>query len=404
VPCLVALGFAATLVAGCQNQDSPQSNRRASQTSRALTTVQASLNAPPNPKWTQADDDIIAPVWTGNSEKGQLYTPLWRGALPGIEEFVYTPRSGDCTGVKGTIRVDWDSAADTVHFLIKGRNFDRFPSVHRTDGVNYWYNPFHPAPKDFDNGAYRLWIVEAAVTNKEKLWYAPPGPSDNCDFGQPVCGPLVATQYTAASQPDNAPIELSVPTFSITGSLQFQPDETGHFSHEFTNRYSAFTNEGGMFSRDWVTFAPEDLCQAHPGPVLPKSQLRPVASPWISADQAPSWREILGANLAFDLHAEEAADPNVLGGNLPYVYSGVSVVGNMPTLKGGVPNGAHAVLTGAIINVQPPIDFVPGGNGPGCTAYMNEARPWAGYPGPLTNYCLNPPGGSLHAAADRGQQ
>jgi hypothetical protein len=124
--------------------------------------------------------------------------------------------------------------------------------------------------------------------------------------------------------------------------------------------------------------------------VLPKSQLRPVASPWIAPDQAPSWREILGANLAFDLHAEEAADPNVLGGNLPYVYSGVSVVANMPTLRGGVPNGAHASLTAAITNVQPPIDFVPGGNGDGCHPYMNEARPWAGYPSPPVNYCVSP--------------
>jgi hypothetical protein len=167
-----------------------------------------------------------------------------------------------------------------------------------------------------------------------------------------------------------------------------QPDETGSFAHQFTNRYDKFTNEGGLFSRDWVTFAPQDLCQAHPGPVLPKSQLRPVASPWIPPDQAPAWSEILGANLAFDLHAEEAADPNVLGGNLPYVYSGISVMSNEPTLRGGVPNGAHAVLTGALINVQPPIDFVPGGNGLGCASYFNEARPWAGFPGAPINYCV----------------
>jgi hypothetical protein len=188
-------------------------------------------------------------------------------------------------------------------------------------------------------------------------------------------------------------VQLSVPTFSITGSLQFQPDDTGFFSHEFTSAYDKFTNEGGLFSRDWVTFAPEDLCQAHPGPVLPKSQLRPVASPWQGPDQAPSFREVLQANLAFDLHAEEAADPNVLGGNLPYVYSGISVVSNMPALKGGVPNGAHAGLTAALTNVQPPIDFVPGGNGPGCFSHVNEPRPWAGYPGAPINYCtsFNPP-------------
>jgi hypothetical protein len=341
--------------------------------------VATALKAPPNPNWTQADDDIIAPLWTGDNEKGH-----------------------------------WDSTADTVHFLIKGKNFVPHPNVSRTEGINYWFNPFHPAPKDFANGAYRLWIVEAAVTSKEKLWYAPPGvyptcgatPAPGelcCQYGVP-CGPLVATQYTAASQPPNAPIELSVPTFSITGTLQFSPDENGFISHQFTNSYHAFTNEGGLFSRDWVTFAPDDLCQAHPGPVLPASQLRPVSSPWLSPDQAPTWREILGANLGFDIHAEEVADPNVLGGNLPYVYSGISVAGMMPALKGGVPNGAHAVLTGAIINVQPPIDFVPGGNGPGCTAYQNEARPYAGYPGPVKNYCVSFPGAMKQMIAQGGQR
>jgi hypothetical protein len=388
---VIGLGAAATSfaagIAGC-GQGAKSDPEPLARTSSALTSSEAALRAPPDPHWTDADDDLIAPIWTGNAAKGQVYTPLFRGALPGIEELVFTPPDNDCRGRKGTVRVDWDQAANTVHFLIKGHNFVPHPSIHRTEGVDYFPNAFHPAPKDFTNGAYRLWIIEAAVTNKEKLWYAPPGDyGAQCTQGPP-CGPLIATQYTSATQPPNAPVELVAPTFSITGTLQMQPDATGFFAHEFTNRYDQFTNEGGMFSRDWVTFAPQDLCQAHPGPVLPKSQLRPVASPWIPPDQAPSWAEILGANLAFDLHAEEAADPNVLGGNLPYVYSGVSVASNMPTLRGGVPNGAHAVLTGAIINVQPPIDFVPGGNGLGCTSYINEARPWAGFPGAPINYCL----------------
>jgi hypothetical protein len=386
---LTAPWLAGLALTGCLNRSGIGSS------SEAVTTARASLDAPPNPNWTQADEELIAPIWTGNQDKGQMYTPLYRGALPGLEEYVYTPPGGDCSPMKGTVRVDWDSAADTVHFLIKGKGFPKNPSLTRTDGVDYWFNPFHKVPRDVVNGKYRMWIVEAAVTSKEKLWYAPPGPYPECattGAGVP-CGPLRATEFTSATQPPDAPIQLVAPTFSITGTLQFEPDDNGFISHEFTNKYSAFTNEGGMFSRDWVTFAPLDLCQAHPGPVLPKSQLRPVASPWLPADQAPTWREILGANLSLDVHLEEPADPNVLGGNLTYVYSGISVMGNLPGLKGGVPNGSHALLTGAIINVQPPIDQVPGGNGPGCTPYVNEARPWAGYPGAPINYCtsFNPP-------------
>jgi hypothetical protein len=392
-PCAATLApcAAIALIAGCRADAKPvDGESTTAKTSSAMTTAEIALNKTPNPNWSDADDDLIAPIWTGNSDKGQLYTPLWRGALPGIEELVYAPPNGDCRRVKATVRVDWDVTQNTVHFLIKGRGFVRHPSVHRTAGVDFFPNQFHPAPSDFDNGAYRLWIVEAATTNKEKLWYAAPGAYPDCQFGPP-CGPLRATQYTAPSQPPDAPIELVAPTFSITGTHQFQPDESGFFSHSFTNQYNSFTNEGGLYSRDWVTFAPQDLCQAHPGPVFPKSQFRPVASPWQPPDQAPKWNEFLAANLAFDLHAEEATDPNVLDGNLTYVYSGISVVGNMPTLQGGVPNGAHAVLTGAIINVQPPIELVPGGNGLGCAAYMNEARPWAGYPGTPVNYCLIPP-------------
>lgn len=373
---------------GCKSQSGGTGDRSASE---QLATINEALDLDADPKWNLADELLIAPIWRGNNDEGQMYSPLWRGALPGIEEYVYTPPSGDCRGIKATVRIDWSKSKNTVKFTIKGKNFVPHPSVHRTEGVNYWPNEFHPAPKDFDNGAYRLWIIQGTVTNKENLWYAPPGDyGAECQFGPP-CGPLRATQYTSTTQPPDAPVQLVAPTFEITGSQQFQPDANGFFSHQFTNHYGQFTNEGGMFAGDFVTFAPEDLCQAHPGPVFPKSQFRPVASPWIAADQAPGWDAFLAANLSFDLHAEETADPNVLGGNLPYVYSGISVVGNMPVLRGGVPNGAHAVLTGAITNVQPPIDLVPGGNGLGCTAYMNEARPWAGYPGTPVNYCLVPP-------------
>jgi hypothetical protein len=373
-------------VVGCRSE-----GRNTGAAAERIDTVESALDSDPDPQWNAVDDALNAPVWRGNHDEGQLYTPLYRGALPGIEEYVYAPPSGDCRGMKATVRMDWSKKKNFVNVTIKGKNFVSHPTVHRTEGVDYWFNAFHPAPKDFDHGAYRLWIIQGATTNKEKLWYSPPGDyGADCQFGPP-CGPLRATQYTSATQPPDAPVELVAPTFGITGTKQFQADATGHFSHSFTNRYDKFTNEGGLFAIDWVTFAPEDLCQAHPGPVFPKSQFRPVASPWIPADQAPSFGAFLAANLAFDLHAEEEADPNVLDGNLPYVYSGISVVGNMPGLRGGVPDGAHAVLTGAITNVQPPIELVPGGNGLGCHPYMNEARPWAGYPGTPINYCLIPP-------------
>ncbi len=34
-------------------------------------------------RWTEVDDNIIAPIWSGDDDKGYLITPLYRGAFPG---------------------------------------------------------------------------------------------------------------------------------------------------------------------------------------------------------------------------------------------------------------------------------------------------------------------------------
>src|SRR5215472_15621284 len=118
---MASAGF--SLTAACQ---APDGTEKVGKTGAAVSdednSPRASLRRPPDPHWTEADDAIIAPIWTGDENTGQLYTPLWRGSLPGIEELVFTPDDGDCRGRKFTIRVDWDSTADTVHFLIKGHH------------------------------------------------------------------------------------------------------------------------------------------------------------------------------------------------------------------------------------------------------------------------------------------
>jgi len=325
------------------------------------------LDAPPNPRWTPDDEALIAPVWRGTDAKGQLYVPLWRGALPGMEEWVYTPPNGDCRPdkyAKATIRLDWDQSTNTVHYLMKGVRFDPHPTVHRTEGVNWWYNPFHPAPKDFTDGAYRLWTIPLSVRRTVNLYY------------DPTTLQLIGTDYTLSPPPTNA-IALNFPVFAITGSQQIKPAEDGSFSHQWTVPWDHLTNEGqgtkpGLFSQSWVTFAPVDLCEAAPlQPAI--SQLRPVASPWQPPDQGPTWATVMQLGLGFDFHAEEVADPNVLEGNLPYVYSGVSVVSNNASMQGGVPFNWHMPILPALLNVAPPVEPVPhGGNTLGCVGYVNE--------------------------------
>src|SRR5215470_17855424 len=78
----------------------------------------------PTATWSTADEILQAPVWRGDDNKGIVYTPLFRGAFPGLEEYVYTPRSGDCTqAAHATIRMEWDQAANTVTTVIKGVHF-----------------------------------------------------------------------------------------------------------------------------------------------------------------------------------------------------------------------------------------------------------------------------------------
>lgn len=330
----------------------------------------AAAKLPAIPQWTQADDLILSPIWLGDNDKGTLYAPLWRGAFEGIEDYVYTPADGDCTKTKGTVRIDWDSAANTVNVLIKGKNFQVAPSVTRTEGVNWFPDAFHPAPKDITNGAYRIWIVLASTTRSANFWYDPNTLN------------LLGSDFDFPSGPPAGAIPVAFPVFSITGSSQFSPDSQGNVVHGYTLAYDAVTVESGTFARAFATFCPQNLCEA--APLQPGiSQLRPYVSPWQAPTNAPNWATMLTAGIGFDLHIETATDPSdAFGGNLPYVYSGITYVSNMTTLQGGVPNGWHAPLLPAIQNVSPVLEPVPNGNGTSCQPLVDEPHVTA----PL--YCL----------------
>jgi hypothetical protein len=312
-----------------------------------------------NAVWNEEDENLISPVWTGNDDQGSLFAPLYRGAFVGIEDLVYTPPDGDCTKVRATVRIDWDSAANTVHFLIKGRNFQVDPTVHRTQGVDYFADPFHPAPKDLTNAAYRLWTVLGSTTRAANFYY------------DPGTLKLLGSEFDFSTPPPGA-ITIQFPVFSITGTRLFSPDDEGNVLHEYTVPYNRVTVEDGTFARAWATFPPLDLCEA--APLQPGvSQLRPYASPWQPATSAPSWRDMLHAGMGFDLQIDDATPPPPqFGDNLPYVYSGISYVSNMTALQGGVPNGWHFLLLTAIQNVSPNLEAVPNGNGKSCQAWISE--------------------------------
>lgn len=321
--------------------------------------VQA-LNVPPHATWDAADDAILAPIWIGNDSQGSLYAPLWRGAFPGLEDYIYTPANGDCRGIKGTVRVDWDSTANTVNILLKAHNLPVHPVVQRTEGVDWFPNTFHNAPKDIAVGAYRLWIIQASVTHKTNFYY-----DKN----------TLLLQGSDFDFPSGAPantIPVPFPIFKLNNSQVFQADAQGRLSHQFTLPYNQVTTEGGTFSSAFATFVPHDLCQA--APLQPEiSQLRPYVTQWQPPNLATNWQTFLQEGIGFDIQIDDNSIQHPeLGGNLPYVYSGISVAGNVVGMKGGVPNGQEMSIVQAFRNSGPPIFPVQGGNGLGCTPYLAE--------------------------------
>jgi hypothetical protein len=319
----------------------------------------AALKKPPNPAWTAADDAIVVPVWAGDYDHGALYTPLWRGAFPGVEDYVYTPPGADCSDVKGTVRVDWDSTANTVHFLIKTRGLPAHPTVQRTEGVNWFPAPFHAAPKDVLVSAYRLWIVVTSTTHTANFFYDPASLS------------LLGSDLDFPSGPPS-PVSISIPILALSDSLGFDIGADGHASHQYTVPYDRFTTEGGFYAFTYATFAPTDLCEA--APFQPDiSQLRPYVSAWQPPSAGMSWKTMLSKGIGFDIQIDDASqDLSATGGNLPYGYSGISVAGNVPAFKGGIPKGQAMSIVAAFRNVGPAIEPVVGGDGPGCHSYVFE--------------------------------
>jgi hypothetical protein len=317
-----------------------------------------SLKHPSSPTWDQWDDRIIAPIWLGTNAKGTLYSPLWRGNSPAIEDFVPTPPGQDCSKLKGTIRIDWDQTANTVHFLIKYRGLMPHPVIHRTEGVDWFPNPFHNAPKDIEDGGYRLWSIFSRVNNVKvpvNFYY------------DPSTLQLLGSDYDFPNGPPS-PVFLTLPTAVIIPSLLFHPDRAGFASHQWTTQYDHVKVEGGGFSHIAVGFVPHDLCEAAPlQPVI--SQLRPYVSPWQPPAAGPSWLEFLQGGLTFDTTIDTTTDL-LPQGVAPYGYSGVAFISNSPFVQGGIPNGFSFDLPSAFVNVAPVFRVVPGGNGLNCQPFV----------------------------------
>jgi hypothetical protein len=304
--------------------------------------------------WTHADDALIAPVWTGDDDHGSLYTPLWRGANSAIEDYVYAPPNQDCSQVKGTALFQWDSSANTVHITLKYRGMPVSPVVTREENVTWFANPFHQAPKDLTQSAYKFWIIFNSFQT----------PTFYYDASTLL---LKGSQFDFPSGPPPGTIPIPIPDYMLTASSLMHPDPDGYMFHEYTIPYDSMTAEGGGRTVARVTFIPFDLCESIPGqPGL--GQARPYAI-WQSAP-GPSFKQALQSGLTLDTSIDDDS-VHYPDGQLPYVYSNIAFVSNTPAINGGMPNGTYFSLPASIENVQPLVTISPGGGSVnGCTPFL----------------------------------
>lgn len=313
-----------------------------------------------NQKWTAFDESLVAPIWLGDDDQGALIAPLYRGAAVAIEDFVFVPPDHDCTDARATLRVDWDSHKNQVHYQVKYKKVPIHPSVHRTEGIDFFTNPAHQSPASFDDGGFRFWTILTAPTGLTKNFYY-----DGATLQ------FVGSEYDFPNGPPATAFPVALPVFTLFGSKLYFANADGTMFHEYTVPYDHVTAEGGIFSLAYTSFIPLDLCESNQvQPTL--GQLRPWASPWQPPSLAASWRDVLHGGAAFDTTVDQNQPfPDTFGFE-PYIYSGIAFIGNAVAPQGGVPNGSVVHLSSVILQVAPALRPIAGGNGAGCQSFVAE--------------------------------
>lgn len=308
-------------------------------------------------EWTPVDESLKAPIWMGDDDIGALVMPMFRGTAVAIEDYLFTPPDGDCGNVRGTLRIDWNSHANRVRYQIKYKNVPVHPSVHRTEGVDFYPNPVYAAPKDIEDGAYRMWTVLGALSIFREFYYD----------GQTFL--FVGSEFDFPGGAPPGTITAHIPVFILLSSKLMHPDEDGSLFHEYSVAYDNVTNEGGAYTHIEGTYIPLDLCQGNPiQPTL--GQLRTWFGPWMNGPPT-SWRDFLKRGPAFHGTVDENLPFPDTFGFAPYGAPSISHMGNEPMFQGGVPPGWRNDLASNIIQVAPGIrPLEGGGNGPGCSSFL----------------------------------
>jgi hypothetical protein len=291
------------------------------------------------------------PSLKGTHEKGTLETILHRGAnVP--DEIYLIPTPNNCEG-HVNMKITWDEEKNFVRLELKGQNaLYPNPSVDRTEGVNYFPNPFWPEPEDFTNGRYQLWVI--LLAEPVTFYY------DAITFD------LLGSEHEFPSPPPNT-IPLLLPVGHIVPTDFIYPDKHGNVDFVQEWAYDAMVR-GDLpeYSHSVATFIPHNLCKANPW-----SYAQTSTRPWITdprpASEAHSFSDFLRAGMQFDMTVEP---PEYYV--FPPRVTNAAAVSNVTNISDGIPKGWTLDFEAVFGNLAPPMRPFP--EGASCEPWYKPKR------------------------------
>lgn len=293
-------------------------------------------------------------VAAGSPAKGFMTQPLYRGAaVP--DEFTVLATPNNCQG-QVQLTIAWDEDENWVKLHLYGKNvLERKPDLFRTEGVDYFPNPFWPEKKDIVDGRYQFWMIS---------------PLEIATFyydGQTL--ELLGSEYDFPTPPQGA-IPLELPVFAALPTPFFQPEHDGDLNVYVEYSYDELVRPDlPQFAHTVGTFIPHTLCKTDPYR-YDRTSTRPYAVT-VPASKAKSFREYLENGLVFDMTVEPAEYHT-----FPPLTTMAGVYSGAVGVAGGVPKGWTLDLEAVFGSLAPPIRPFPSApfEGEACVDYFKPKR------------------------------
>ncbi len=284
----------------------------------------------------------------GTTARGVMHFKLYRGALL-PSEFVIYDSPGNCKrGIDVTLR--WNEAENWVRLRLRGKGvLHPHPSLDRTEGVDFFSNPWFPESEDIVDGRYQLWLIGQA--HLVTYYYD----AQTLD--------LLGSEYDLPGPPQPGTIPIGIPTANLIATDFFVPDEDGDidFVQEWTYDHMV-RGDRPELAHVVSTFLPHSLCVANPFRV-DLSTTRPYATHALPASEALSFRDYINGGLMFELTLEP---PEYFVE--PPIATNIGVYSAVPSIGGQIPPGWSIDFDALFGNVAPPIQPFPAWND--CTPHF----------------------------------